>query len=78
MVAVVAADVVVVLEHVAADTTPVAENAATRASTNKEMTIFFMFLTSFVFFRSLRLCFLVLTVVRPELEGPSDDHLTIQ
>ena len=35
--------VVVVAAHVAADTTPVAENAATNASTNREMAIFFMF-----------------------------------
>jgi len=32
----------VVAPHVAADTTPVAENAATRASTNREMAIFFI------------------------------------
>ena len=32
----------VVAAQVAADTTPVAENAATRASTNREMAIFFM------------------------------------
>jgi len=39
---VVVALVVVVAAQVAADTTPVAENAATRASTNREMAIFFM------------------------------------
>jgi len=39
---VVAAQVVVVAAHVAADTTPVAENAATNASTNREMAIFLM------------------------------------
>ena len=38
----VAAQVVVVAAHVAADTTPVAENAATRARTNKVIVIFFM------------------------------------
>ena len=38
----VVAQVEVVAPHVAADTTPVAENAATRASTNREMAIFFM------------------------------------
>ena len=39
---VVVAQVVVVAAQVAADTTPVAENAATRASTNREMAIFFI------------------------------------
>jgi len=39
---VVVALVDVVAAQVAADTTPVAENAATRASTNREMAIFFM------------------------------------
>ena len=38
----VVAQVDVVAAQVAADTTPVAENAATRASTNREMAIFFM------------------------------------
>jgi hypothetical protein len=51
--------VAVVVVHVAADTTPVAENAATRASTNKEMTIFFMLFTSLFFIQSLRLFVLV-------------------
>jgi hypothetical protein len=62
-VAVVAA--VVVVAHVAADTTPVAENAATRARTNKEMTIFFMLFTSFLFIQSLRLFVLVMHCGRP-------------
>jgi hypothetical protein len=39
---VVVAQVVVVAAQVSADTTPVAENAATRASTNREMAIFFI------------------------------------
>jgi hypothetical protein len=39
---VVVAQVVVVVAQVAADTTPVTENAATKANTTKEIAIFFI------------------------------------
>ncbi len=57
----VVAQVVVVAAQVAADTTPVAENAATRASTNREMAIFFMI--HLLYFAQAGLSLLICAVV---------------
>ena len=59
---VVVALVVVVAAQVAADTTPVAENAATRASTNREMAIFFMI--HLLYFAQVGLPLLICAVVK--------------
>jgi len=59
---VVVALVVVVAAQVAADTTPVAENAATRASTNREMAIFFMI--HLLYFAQVGLSLLICAVVK--------------